>query len=95
MGQGAFYIWTWGATIEITENTIKNVSRNSIESLDNFRDESGVGKITITDNKIITPADGCPFPGPRNYPNGMGVALLHSRNYLRYSDLVSLFNLKN
>jgi len=73
MGQGAFYLWTWGATIEITENTFKNVSRNSIETLDNFRDESGIGKITITDNKIITPSDGCPFPGPSSYPNGIVV----------------------
>lgn len=73
MGQGAFYLWTWGATIEITENTFKNVSRNSIETLDNFRDESGIGKITITDNKIITPSDGCPFPAPSSYPNGIVV----------------------
>lgn len=29
------------------------------------------------------------------FENYLGVALLHSRNYLRYSDLVSLFNLKN
>jgi hypothetical protein len=73
MGQGAFYLWTWGATIEIKGNTFKNVSRNTIETLDNYRDESGSGRITITDNKIITPSDGCPFPGPTSYPNGIVV----------------------
>jgi hypothetical protein len=73
MGQGAFYIWTWGATIEIKGNTFKNVSRNTIETLDNYRDESGIGKVTITDNKIITPLNGCPFPGPTSYPNGIVV----------------------
>ena len=49
MGQGAFYIWTWGATIEIKGNTFKNVSRNTIETLDNYRDESGIGKVTINE----------------------------------------------
>jgi len=73
MGQGAFYLWTWGATIEIRGNTFRNVSRNTIETLDNYRDESGIGKVTITDNKIITPSDGCPFPGPTSYPNGIVV----------------------
>jgi len=71
MGQGAFYLWTWGATIEIKGNTFNNVSRNSIETLDNYSDESGSGRITITDNKIITPSDGCPFPGPTSYANGI------------------------
>ena len=73
MGQGAFYIWTWGATIEIKGNTFYNVSRNSIETIDNYRDESGSGRIIITDNKIITPSDGCPFPAPTSYPQGIVV----------------------
>jgi hypothetical protein len=73
MSQGAFYLWTWGATIEVKGNIFKNVSRNSVESLDNYRNESGVGSVTVTDNKIITPVDGCPFPGPTSYPNGIVV----------------------
>jgi hypothetical protein len=73
MGQAAFFFWTWGANIEIKGNTLKNVSRNSIESLDNYRDEEGRGMVVITDNTIITPAEGCPFPGPTNYPNGIVV----------------------
>lgn len=73
MGQAAFFIWTWGANIEIKGNTLRNVSRNAIESLDNYRDEEGRGMVVITDNRIITPAEGCPFPGPTSYPNGIVV----------------------
>lgn len=73
MGQGAFFIWTWGAIIEIRGNSFANVSRNSIETLDNYLDEQGRGTVIITDNRIITPADGCPFPIPTMYPNGIVV----------------------
>lgn len=73
MGQGAFFIWTWGAIIEIRGNSFANVSRNSIETLDNYLDEQGRGTVIITDNRIITPADGCPFPSPAMYPNGIVV----------------------
>ena len=70
MGQGAFFIWTWGAIIEIKGNKIRNVSRNSIESLDNYLDEEGQGSILITENNIVTPSVGIPFPGPST-PNGI------------------------
>jgi hypothetical protein len=70
MGQGAFLIWTWGATIEIKGNTIRNVSRNSIESLDNYLDEEGRGSVVIAGNNIVTPAVGIPFPSPAT-PNGI------------------------
>lgn len=70
MGQGAFFIWTWGATIEIKGNRIRNVSRNSIESLDNYLDEEGRGSVVIARNNIVTPAAGIPFPSPRT-PNGI------------------------
>jgi len=71
MGHGVFLPWTWGAIIEVKGNTIKNVSRNSIESLDNYLDDEGHGSVTITGNDIITPADGCPFPSPITYPSGI------------------------
>ena len=70
MGQGAFFIWTWGATIEIKGNTIRNVSRNSIESLDNYLDEEGRGSVVVSENNIVTPAVGIPFPSPAT-PNGI------------------------
>ena len=70
MGQGAFILWTWGATIEIRGNTIRNVSRNSIECLDNYLDEEGRGSLVITENNIVTPKVGIPFPSPST-PNGM------------------------
>ncbi len=73
MGHGVFFPWTWGATIEVKGNTIKNVSRNSIESLDNYLDGDGRGSVTITENEIITPSDGCPFPSPITYPSGIVV----------------------
>jgi hypothetical protein len=71
MGQGVFFIWTWGAHIEVKGNSFKNVSRNSIESLDNYRDNEGRGQVFIRNNKMITPTAGCPFPGPTSYPNGI------------------------
>jgi hypothetical protein len=71
MGQGVFFIWTWGAFIDVKGNSFKNVSRNSIESLDNYRDDEGKGMVIIRDNRIVTPTTGCPFPGPTNYPNGI------------------------
>ena len=72
MSQGAFYIWTWGAIIEIRRNTIRNVSRNAIESLDNYLDEEGRGSIVISENNIVTPSIGVPFPSPST-PNGIMV----------------------
>ena len=72
MGQGVFYLWTWGATIEIKKNTIRNVSRNSIESLDNYLDEEGRGSVLVTENNVVTPTVGIPFPSPTT-PNGIVV----------------------
>jgi len=71
MGQGVFFLWTWGAYVEVNGNSFKNVSRNSIESLDNYRDNEGRGQVFINQNKIVTPTAGCPFPGPTSYPNGI------------------------
>lgn len=70
MGQGAFFIWTWGATIEITGNRVRNVSRNAIEALDNYLDEEGNGSVLIAENNIVTPKVGIPFPSPTT-PNGI------------------------
>jgi hypothetical protein len=70
MGQAAFFIRTWGATIEIKGNRIRNVSRNSIESLDNSLDEKGRGSLLIAENNIVTPSVGIPYPSPST-PNGI------------------------
>ena len=70
MGHGVFFIRTWGATIEIKKNRIRNVSRNSIESLDNYLDEDGRGSVLVAENNIVTPAAGIPFPSP-SAPNGI------------------------
>jgi hypothetical protein len=72
MGQGAFFIWTWGATIEIKGNRIRNVTRNAIESLDNYMDEEGRGSVLVAENNIVTPKVGVPFPSPST-PNGIVV----------------------
>jgi hypothetical protein len=71
MGQGVFFVWTYGSIIEAKGNTFKNVSRNSIECLENYRDERRVGMVIITGNRIITPTTGCPYPDPTSYPNGI------------------------
>jgi hypothetical protein len=72
MGQGVFFLWTWGATIEIKRNKVRNVSRNSIESLDNYLDEEGRGSVLVAENNVVTPKLGIPFPGPTT-PNGVVV----------------------
>ena len=70
MGQGAFFLYTWGAEIEVRGNRIRNVSRNSIESLDNYLDEQGRGSVLIAENNIVTPSVGIPFP-TGSTPNGI------------------------
>jgi hypothetical protein len=70
MGQGVFFIRTCGATIEIKKNRIRNVSRNSIETLDNYLDEEGRGSVLIAENNIVTPSVGIPYPSPMT-PNGI------------------------
>ena len=77
LGQGVYYQLTWGADIEIRDNVFTNVSRNSIECLDNYLDKEGVGRVTIANNRIITPIEGCPFPGPTSYPNGIVTGWFH------------------
>jgi hypothetical protein len=72
MGQGVFFLWTWGATIEIKHNRIRNVARNSIESLDNYLDEEGQGSVIVAENNVVTPALGIQFPSPTT-PNGIVV----------------------
>jgi hypothetical protein len=70
LGQGVFFVLTWGATIQIRGNVFTNVSRNSIESLDNYIDKEGRGMVIIKDNKIVTSTVGIPFPSPQT-PNGI------------------------
>jgi len=70
MGQGIFVVWTKGATMQISRNTIYNCSRNSIEVVDNYLDKDGNGMVIIQDNKIVTSQEGIPIPSPRT-PNGI------------------------
>ena len=72
LGQGAFIIWTWGATIEVKGNTIRNVSRNAIELLDNYLDKDDRGSVLVAENNIVTPKVGIPFPTPST-PDGIVV----------------------
>jgi len=72
LGQGVWFNLTWGANIEIRGNVVTNVTRNSLESLDNYLDEEGSGSILITDNKIVTPTVGIPLPSSST-PNGIVV----------------------
>ena len=70
LGQGVYFKWTTGATIQIRGNVFKNVSRNSIESLNNYLDQEGRGTVIIEKNKVITPPVGFPLPSPST-PNGI------------------------
>lgn len=62
LGYGVFVARTWGAAIEIKGNRIRNASRSSIESLDNYLDKEGRGSVLVAGNNIVTPAVGIPFP---------------------------------
>jgi len=69
-GQGIFVHWATGITLQVSGNTVKNCSRNSIEALDNYLGDDGSGSVVIRDNKVITAPVGIPFPSPRT-PNGI------------------------
>lgn len=69
-GQGIFVHWATGITLQVSGNTVKNCSRNSIETMDNYLGDDGSGSVVIRDNKVITAPVGIPFPSPRT-PNGI------------------------
>lgn len=69
LGQGIFVNWTTGITANISDNIINNVSRNSIEVLDNYL-ANGIGTIVVEGNEIVTSQVGIPYPGPFT-PNGI------------------------
>jgi hypothetical protein len=69
-GQGIFVHWATGITLQISGNTVKNCSRNSIEAMDNYLGDDGSGSVVIRDNKVTTATVGIPFPSPRT-PNGI------------------------
>lgn len=70
LAQGVMVLWTTGVTAQILRNTVLNVSRNSIETLENFLGQDGSGMIVIKDNKIVTPTVGIPVPTPAT-PDGI------------------------
>jgi hypothetical protein len=70
IAQAIFVVYTTGVQADIARNRIRNVSRNGIEAIDNFRGADGTGSITLRENDIESPADGAPFPTPRS-PNGI------------------------
>jgi hypothetical protein len=69
LGQGIFVNWGTGITAKISDNTIANVSRNSIEVLDNHK-VNGKGSVVVEGNDITTSEVGIPYPGPTT-PNGI------------------------
>jgi len=71
-GQGIFVHWATGITLQVSGNTVKNCSRNSIEAMDNYLGDDGSGSVVIRDNKVTTPTVGIPFPSPFT-PNGICV----------------------
>ncbi len=70
LGQGLYFKWTTGATIQIRGNVFQNVPRNSIESLNNYLGPQGRGAVIIEKNTVITPPVGFPLPSPET-PNGI------------------------
>lgn len=72
IAQAVFMVYTTGVRADIAGNRIRNVSRNGVEAIDNYRGPDGQGSITVRANDIETPADGAPMPTPRG-PNGIVV----------------------
>jgi hypothetical protein len=70
LSMGIWVMYTTGIDAEIAGNKIRNVSRNGLEVIDNYRAKDGGGRVVIGNNDIETPADGAPFPTPRA-PNGI------------------------
>jgi hypothetical protein len=70
MSQGVFVVYSWGADIRIKGNIVREVTRNSIEVLNNYKDDDGKGSVRIKENTIVTAEEGIPFPS-YNYPNGI------------------------
>ena len=69
-GEGIFIHWATGITLQISGNTVKNCSRNSIEAMDNYLGDDGSGSVVIRDNKVSTATVGIPVPSPLT-PNGI------------------------
>jgi hypothetical protein len=69
-GQGIFVHWATGITLQVSRNTVKNCSRNSIEAMDNYLGDDGSGSVVIRDNKVSTATVGIPVPSPLT-PNGI------------------------
>ena len=69
LGQGIFVNWTTGIVAKISGNIIKNVSRNSIEVLDNYL-ANGIGMIVMEGNEITTSEVGIRYPSGFT-PNGI------------------------
>ena len=69
-GQGIFVHWATGITLQVSGNTVKNCSRNSIEAMDNYLGDDGSGMVVIRDNKVTTATIGLPFPS-KFTPNGI------------------------
>jgi len=72
LGEGIFVHWATGIYLQISGNTVRNCSRNSIEAMDNYLGDDGSGSVVIRDNEVTTPAVGIPFPSPFT-PNGICV----------------------
>lgn len=70
MAQGVMVIGTTGMNVHIQRNTILNCSRNSIETIDNYRGKDGSGTVLIKYNKIVTSIEGLPVPTPAT-PHGI------------------------
>lgn len=70
LGIGIHVMYTTGIDAEIAGNKVRNVSRNGMEVIDNYRSNDGGGRIVIRDNHVETPAEGALFPTPRA-PNGI------------------------
>jgi hypothetical protein len=94
-GHGVWFVLTWGATIQIRSNVFTNMSRNSIESIENYRDNEGRGLLIIKDNTVITPSTGIPFPSPST-PNGVLVGWFYDQSGgidpARYSKIIVMDN---
>jgi len=73
LGLGIDVVYATNAQVNISGNTVKNATRNSIETVDNYMDETVKAyekKVVVEDNNIETAIDGCAYP-TSGTPNGI------------------------
>jgi hypothetical protein len=88
LGIGIMISWTTGVTADISGNNISNCGRESILTMDNFKDKDGKGGFVISGNHIVANSKGIDAPDDLR-PSGITLGAVDLRNlkmdeYVKY-----------